>query len=517
MPHPTWSWPVTATGLAASGVLVAVLSRTPLPGLDPELVLRLPPGSATPFGVELAVPLVLIRAMASRYAAASPASGPACRRAAAGLFLALAAVSGWALTVSMEDLYEGGIRLVADPGTAFRGLGVTTIVGAHAILWLLADCLGRSGRVHGSLAVCGLLVVGSMSRMSPDGLGLVGAVAVAIGALGLPGWRWPVVLGVGVDLRSWLDWVLLGGLWGAMALTVAARFGGGPLTLAAPAIGAALGLWVVTVIRAEEKIGGTPVRPAFFGLAAVVGLAGVAVGGASRPEPASRPYAGEESVIAELESTPPSSVADEPRLRQRIAELGVEVRITGVSPSKLSARLDGVSDPTGLLVNVGRPGRLALREVLGEARVRDGIGEGTLPSAPLYGVVCARRGDCAHYALGDPPLLDVAVAGADVHFDAEGSPFLGLTFLPAVGEQIGAATAARVNQKIAVMLDDVVLSAPMLRDPLVGTELRMQLDSDLDPQARLRRIEAIAATLRSGPLDGDWVVTSIQTESTGDQ
>ena len=96
------------------------------------------------------------------------------------------------------------------------------------------------------------------------------------------------------------------------------------------------------------------------------------------------------------------------------------------------------------------------------------------------------------------------IADARADFDEQELPAVTIRFDEAGTRRFARATEENVNRRFAIVLDDVVLSAPVIREPILGGYAQISGSFTVETANQL------AVVLRSGPLPirlkvaGEW-------------
>lgn len=182
-------------------------------------------------------------------------------------------------------------------------------------------------------------------------------------------------------------------------------------------------------------------------------------------------------------------------LRNRIDGLGVgEALIQRQGSNQILVQLPGITDRQKAMEMVDRVAHLEFRLVVSdESKLKDALA-GNVPEG--YELKQGKREG------GGPLLIEKeAVLGGDtvkdarVDFDRTGmQPKISLTFNDEGTKTFGDLTTAHVNDRLAIVLDGEVLSAPNIREPILsGT-------AEITGQFKFEEASLLALSLRSGAL-----------------
>ena len=178
------------------------------------------------------------------------------------------------------------------------------------------------------------------------------------------------------------------------------------------------------------------------------------------------------SVILTAEETPETEVTDEVMgraeliVRNRVDRLGAsEVTIQRQGAESILVQLPGIANAQEALDALGSTGRLEIRDVVGSDPA---TGEIILGDVLLTGDVITDA------TIGTNP--QTGEIEVNVSFDAQGS---------AAWAEI---TGARIGQQIAIVLDDNVESAPVVRDRITGGQTSITGNFTPEEARRLRTV-----------------------------
>lgn len=95
-------------------------------------------------------------------------------------------------------------------------------------------------------------------------------------------------------------------------------------------------------------------------------------------------------------------------------------------------------------------------------------------------------------------LTGKAVAETKVQFGRDERPQIGLVFSPAGAEAFQALTRANVGRKLAIMLGDVVYSAPLIKEAIAGGMAIITLGNNQTPRQALEEAQRLQHLLSTG-------------------
>jgi preprotein translocase subunit SecD len=93
-------------------------------------------------------------------------------------------------------------------------------------------------------------------------------------------------------------------------------------------------------------------------------------------------------------------------------------------------------------------------------------------------------------------ITDVAIGQDQQNF---GQYFVSLTFSPAGADHFAEVTGANINRRFAIILDDRVDSAPVIRSQITGGHAQITMGAG-DPEKQLRDAHQLDLVLLSGAL-----------------
>lgn len=212
-------------------------------------------------------------------------------------------------------------------------------------------------------------------------------------------------------------------------------------------------------------------------------------------------------------------------LRNRIDQYGIaEPLIQREGVDRVTVDLPGVKDPDAALDLIGRTAVLEFQQVLGstpgispkpnrenydsdadfakamtyweqEKKNADEYAEKVEKDAVTKpGVRVARDNEGRAYLLGKVYLTGNDLADAKFTQDEVGKPAVSLRFNKAGAKSFAEATEANVNKQIAIVLDGAVVSAPVVRQKILGGEAQISGSFTVDEATQL------SIMLRAGAL-----------------
>jgi preprotein translocase subunit SecD len=179
-------------------------------------------------------------------------------------------------------------------------------------------------------------------------------------------------------------------------------------------------------------------------------------------------------------------------VRRRIDPQGTkEVTVIGQGQQRILVQVPGVEDPEALKTLIGQTARLEFKLVdltADQAQVAAGrapAGSQVLPMADGTGGIAVSR----RVMVSGDQLVD-----AKQSFDQDGQAVVSITFNSAGARRFGRVTQENVNKPFAIILDNKVLSAPKINEPILGGQAQISGNFNVESA------NALAISLASGKL-----------------
>ena len=179
-------------------------------------------------------------------------------------------------------------------------------------------------------------------------------------------------------------------------------------------------------------------------------------------------------------------------VRRRIDPQGTkEITVINQGERRILVQVPGVEDPEALKQLIGQTARLEFKLVDLTAdpnQVQAGrapAGSQVLPMADGSGGVAVKR----RVMVSGEQLVD-----AKQGFDQDGRPIVNITFNTTGARRFGRVTQENVNKPFAIILDDKVLSAPNINEPILGGQAQISGNFTVETANQL------AVSLASGKL-----------------
>ena len=179
-------------------------------------------------------------------------------------------------------------------------------------------------------------------------------------------------------------------------------------------------------------------------------------------------------------------------VRRRIDPQGTkEVTVINQGERRILVQVPGVEDPEALKKLIGQTARLEFKLVdltADQAQVQAGrapAGSEVLPMADGSGFMAVKR----RAMVSGDQLVD-----AKQSFDQDGQPVVSITFNGAGARRFGRVTQENVNKPFAIILDEKILSAPNINEPILGGQ------AQISGNFTIQTANDLAISLASGKL-----------------
>lgn len=162
-------------------------------------------------------------------------------------------------------------------------------------------------------------------------------------------------------------------------------------------------------------------------------------------------------------------------LRNRVDQFGVsEPTLQMQGDNRILVQLPGIDDPARAIALLGKTARLEFKMVAEDVSMQETV-NGTLSSGAER--LFERRLDARTGVTSETPILVQAktvltgdlLADAQVRLDPRfQEPYVAIKFNPVGAKRFDQITAANVGKRMAIVLDDIVYSAPVIRERISG-------------------------------------------------
>ncbi|MBB4210333.1 preprotein translocase subunit SecD [Rhodothalassium salexigens DSM 2132] len=174
-------------------------------------------------------------------------------------------------------------------------------------------------------------------------------------------------------------------------------------------------------------------------------------------------------------------------VRRRIDELGTrEPNIQRVGEQRILLQVPGVGETESLKEVLNAEARLSFHMVAGNAE----------PSNPPAGTMVLSFADQTRQIVVErrPLLTGENLVDAQPSFDQNGLPVVSIRFDLAGGRTFAEVTRQNVGKPFAIVLDDEVLSAPVIREPILGGQ------AQISGSFTIEETQDLSVLLRAGAL-----------------
>ena len=178
-------------------------------------------------------------------------------------------------------------------------------------------------------------------------------------------------------------------------------------------------------------------------------------------------------------------------VRRRIDPQGTkEITVVNQGDNRILVQVPGVEDPEALKALIGQTARLEFK-LVDQTADPNQVAQGRAPAGsqilPMVegGLIAVKR---RVMVSGDQ------LVAASQAFDQDGRPEINIKFNAAGARKFGRATQENVGKPFAIILDDKVLSAPSINEPILGGSARISGNYTIQSASQL------AIALASGKL-----------------
>ena len=181
-------------------------------------------------------------------------------------------------------------------------------------------------------------------------------------------------------------------------------------------------------------------------------------------------------------------------VNRRVNNLGTsESTIVRQGTDRILIQFPGLKDTKELKQLIGETAKLTFHEVHPSLTAEEAK---TTAIPPGYKIYPGDKGENAEYVLRETPVVQGAdLADAQPGFDSRtNEPVINFRFNQAGARRFGNFTKDNVGRPFAIVLDDKVLSAPVIREPILGGSGQISGSFTVESTNRL------AVQLRSGSL-----------------
>jgi len=196
------------------------------------------------------------------------------------------------------------------------------------------------------------------------------------------------------------------------------------------------------------------------------------------------------AVAARMDSAVDQSI---PIIERRINEVGVvEPTIQRLGSDRILVQLPGVQDPDRIKTLLGTTAKMAFHLVVTRLEP-SALQGGPLPAGVI--MAPAAKGDMRYPIEAEPLLQGDRLVDAAMAFDERtGQPIVTFRLDSLGAKQFADITRAHVGEPFAILLDGKVLSAPVIREPIIGGA------GQISGNFTAEEASSLAALLRAGAL-----------------
>ncbi len=197
-------------------------------------------------------------------------------------------------------------------------------------------------------------------------------------------------------------------------------------------------------------------------------------------------------------------------VRRRVDETGVaEPTIVQQGQDRIIVELPGVDDPERVKRLLGATAKLTFHMVDETVAVQDAQA-GRMPATDMLLIEPGEGGqpDQAWVVKREIAVSGDRLVDASVQFQ-DGQPVVGFRFDALGGKQFGELTAQNVDRRLAIVLDNQVISAPNIRSPIMGGS------GIITGGFTVQTAEDLALMLRAGALPAPLVILEERTVGPG--
>jgi len=192
-------------------------------------------------------------------------------------------------------------------------------------------------------------------------------------------------------------------------------------------------------------------------------------------------------------------------VRRRVDQLGTaEASVVRQGRDRVLVQFPGIQDTTQLKALIGKTARLSFHEVHPSLSAEDGR-QGRAP--PGYKVYPAVDKDDGDQVLRETPVVrgDELVDAQPAFDQRTNEPIITFRFNNAGARKFGNFTKENVNRPFAIVLDEQVISAPVIREPILGGS------GQISGSFTVETANQLAIQLRSGALPAKLTIIEERT------
>ena len=197
-------------------------------------------------------------------------------------------------------------------------------------------------------------------------------------------------------------------------------------------------------------------------------------------------------------------------VRRRIDETGVrEPTIQRQGESRILVQLPGVDDPERVKALLGQTAKMVFRLVDVTTSASEAMAGRTPPGSEVLRAAMAEDGEPQAYLIKKRVMLSGEhLIDAQATFQ-DGQPVVSFRFDTSGAKKFGKVTTKNVNRPFAIVLDNKVISAPVIREPILGGT------GIISGNFTVRSANDLALLLRAGALPAPLTVLEERTVGPG--
>ncbi len=194
-------------------------------------------------------------------------------------------------------------------------------------------------------------------------------------------------------------------------------------------------------------------------------------------------------------------------VRRRVDALGTtEPTIVREGSARILVQVPGLQDTSQLKDLIGKTARLSFHEVNPSISAEEAKQTRVPPGYKIYPSVDREGGEGALLLRETPVVRGDELTGAQPAFDQRtNEPVISFTFNNAGARKFGTFTKDHVGRPFAIVLDDQVISAPVIREPILGGSGQISGNFSVESANQL------AIQLRSGALPAKLTIVEERT------
>jgi preprotein translocase subunit SecD len=195
-------------------------------------------------------------------------------------------------------------------------------------------------------------------------------------------------------------------------------------------------------------------------------------------------------------------------VRIRINELGVtEPVIQQQGTERILVQVPGIGDPERLIQILGETAKMSFHLVNEDVNLQDAL-NGNVPAGSFVRFGPEEEGRIPYVVLREVVVGGERLVDAQPSFQ-DGQPIVSFRFDAAGGQKFGEVTSQNVGVRLAILLDDEVISAPVIRSPILGGS------GIITGRFTVAEVNDLSLLLRAGALPAPMTVLEVRTVGPG--